>query len=440
MEYYYGESFENDNIEKEMNKEYIDKIKTFIPNFKCLNNIFKKELTNNYLRYKNNFFLNEIYCINKLYLSDVAFNKIHRIEQTLSMILPKLNKKEKNSFFKKMLLESSTKYTELSLYSQFIENKNFESIEYEKINNQTNDFRLKIGKDIINLELTHLCEDTFFKEITRILKRTSKFILSKLPSNKLLYVYFDLSKLLSFLPKEDKYNYTILIPILIDEILKYFPFIFIDNNNSAESFRIDDFVYFEDILIKDLCFDSFYYKLINDKKFFLLKEKIIKLQTIKHQIINYNISEFKTSFITFFIYGNSKGKYVKIESEKATWMVSEKKLREIYSTNHLLRRIKEKFEKNQLKGLENPYLFINYIDKTIIGYNQEHLGADINHMVNENKRFYEIKEKIETMFKKRNEKNIHGIFLYEFDYTKSRFIQNPNLKIDLDLVKKIISK
>jgi hypothetical protein len=423
MKFFDGEASLDDDIEAEMNKEYLEKIKKILPKFSNLNNLLSDLLSDKKIMDKNNVFLNIIFSIENEDTSDKYYEIINSIENALNKVIPTLNSGELNSFKNKIKNESWTKYNELLLYTQLLKNNN--SVEYEKITGQTNDFKLNIEGKIINIELTCVYEDYFDIEVKQLLNEVANNILSRLPDNKMLIVNYRIDELVK-LSNDNSEKFK---ELLIKEIEKYLPLVFLEDG----LLYVDSFNYiYDDLTIKELSYKNFSNS--NSKEIQYLKKRIKVLQKINQDsLLDVNVEKLKTSFIDSFIYGNGKGKYVHIINEKSSWSEAEKTL-ETKSINHLLRRIKDKFKKNQMSGLDNPYLFINYIDKTLVGYSEEHFG------LNSDKRFNTIKEQVKKLFKDKNEKTIKGIFIYEKDYTKSRFIQNPNLNSDMSLVQLILSK
>ncbi|MDA3855122.1 MAG: hypothetical protein PF569_02600 [Candidatus Woesearchaeota archaeon] len=145
---------------------------------------------------------------------------------------------------------------------------------------------------------------------------------------------------------------------------------------------------------------------------------------------------FKDNFIKSIMYYDSKFKLVEIHSNSSFPSKSESN-RESHLLGRIKRRIKDKIEKGQLKGKQNPIIAFQFSDILYMGYHDEKeefgFGA---------KRFEAIERTTIKVFEDLGEKEILGVIFYEKYISKGKLIINPNLNFkdtQKNLIKNIMS-
>ena len=419
-----GQAFE-ENRKFIYSKDFIKKAKDKIKEFSTLNSILNFENANKD-NYNKNYFLR----IGRNAVSNPfrdnrpdseSERKLKIYDLLLKEIIPKLDGKSKAKLISRLNSYGENHFKtilELEFYIELIKNEKIKDIEYENPQKGNHDFSFKVDYTEFNLELTSLgkgiiqeiLEEAYTKAANEILKNLKEETLVKLDVN---------SDML--LKEQGENNSNEIRDIILANYKKIENVVYCIRNNYCileKNLGSNDEPLYE---LKDL---YEHYSKFGERLAELLKtpEGVDYLKRTKIKDIHENP-------FSSFIVGDSKSRIVEIHS-KSQWPSKAETLRKKSILKQLTNRVREKIKGEQLKGKSNPLIAINFQDFVMHDYT---LDEDLFGRQN----FEELKSIVTKVFAATKNEEILGVIFFENSLDKSKFVENPNIKIDKERLKKI---
>ena len=345
---------------------------------------------------------------------------LKKIESTLKELLNTLLRDKRNNLIARLKSFGYNHYetiNEIEFLIELKQNPDVSNIHYENEKLGNHDFNIHIGDKEFNIEQTCLGRGEIQQMIETAFSLASKEIIERIPKKILLKIDVETDKIL----KDKNNNVEEIKNVLIKDYDNIERILLIDlNGNCRVENNIGDpnkFLYD----VRDLYkyYDEFGQRL---KKLLNSDEGVSYLK-------NKKVGEITKSSITHFIVGPGKFGSVSIHSQ-CLWPSRAESLRKESLVNQLKRRIKEKINRGQLIGKNNPIIAVRFEDFIFMNYSSENdLWWEEN--------FNELKNIVEVIFRESNNTEILGVLLYENTIKKSRFIKNPDIPIGKDILEKI---
>lgn len=414
-----------ENKDFNYSKDIIDNARKKIKEYPILASILDNFNSANQENYKDNYLL----MLASRAIYDPLLNgpdklreeKLKEFEGALAEIMPKLHKGPQNKLISRLKGFDENNFRtiiELEFYIQLTQHKFVKDVTYEDTTSGEHDFMFKLDNTEFNLELTSIGKGRIQEILEEAFKKTAKELLKLIPDKHILKLNVETDKILK---EEGKNNSEEIENILIENYKLIEPIIPIIKNQYCHIEKrmssLDKTLY----EVKDLF--RFYSEF--GERLIALLDSSSGINFLK----NIKISEICKVPYDSFALCDGRTKLVEIHS-RCLWPSKAEELRKDSLLRQLKNRIKEKIDKKQLKGKTNPLISIYFEDVLFYSYTtDEEPFGELN--------FKELKELIENVFIKENESEILGVILYERKISKSRFIKNPNAKIDKEILSKI---
>lgn len=415
--------------EKKINykTEYLTYGQEAIKQFPLLHKILKDFPDFNKSRYDQNYFLmlasKSKYDIFRKGPNNWCHNKLQDYELLLKELnVENFKSKKRNDIFKKMnsfnRQQNHAVFKELEFLQQLKECEKIKKVIYDNFEDSNHDFRILVNGTFFNLEFASPSDSKPSKKLEKSFFRIANELIKYIPDNR----YFKLDLKTDLLLNEntemdEEYIYN----LVIEKTKEIFPIIFA---------KEDDYCRIETRMGDP------------NKSFYELRDYyehygewgqrlIILLQTEegKKFLMNHSHASLGKFPISRFCYRESNDKLVEIHNE-SKWPSPSEKARKEAMLGQLNRLITSKIRMGQLKNQENPIIVIQFNDVIFHEYLNENdpFGPG---------QFEEIQEQIVNGFKETSDSEILGVIVIENYLSKSKFILNPNINIENDLLSQI---
>lgn len=419
-----GQAFE-ENKDFQYVQDYISKAQTKLKEFQNLSQVLGKFDDANRSNYNKNYFL-----LHSRNAVSNPFNngqpdknsedKLKVYDVLLKAILPELNGERRSKLISRLKGYGENHFKtiqELEFFLELVKNDAITEITYEDPKKGNHDFSFKFQNEEFNVELTSTGTGMVQAILEDAFNAAANEILTTLEPGTLLKLHADTSMLLDLTgennPDEIK-NILLTNYNKIEKIVKVIKnnFCILGINWSPEKSLYD---------LKD------YYEHYNE-----LGERLSKLLETDDGISylkNTKIGDIQDNSISSFMYGEAKSRLVEIHSESKSPSKAED-ARKISLLRQLKNRIKEKIEEGQLRDKPNPIIAVYFFDLIFHDYTSDDDLFGKQH-------FQELKSVIEEVFRATANKEILGVILFERNLKSSKFVQNPNIIINNEILEKI---
>ena len=349
------------------------------------------------------------------------YNDILRaIEEVLKELLLKLPRdKKKNLVVRLKSFGDKHRETinEIEFLVELKQNANVSDIEYENESLGNHDFNIKIDYEEFNIEQTCLGKSKIQQIVEEAFSLASKEIIERIPKKILLKIDVDTNKVL----KEGENSVEEVKSIVIKDYNNLENLILIDLNGSC---RVNNNIGDHNKSLYDIRDLYDYYDEFGQRL-----KRLLDDEDGLNYLKNKKVGEIVDCSITHFMIFPAKFGNVGINSQ-SIWPSKAESLRKESLINQLKRRIKEKINGSQLEEKTNPFIAVRFEDFIFMHYSSE---DDIWWEEN----FNELKDIVESVFRETNNDEILGVLLYENTIKKSRFVKNPNIEVEENILNKI---
>lgn len=340
-------------------------------------------------------------------LKELDFEKFHiKKRNDITKKMNSFNKQQNHAIFK-----------ELEFLRQLKSCDKIGEVIYDNFEDSNHDFRILVDGLHFNLEFTSTSDSEPSKILEKSFFKIAEELINWIPDNKYLRLDLKTDLLLNEKNEMDK-NY--IYKLVIEKTKEILPIIFANEEGYCTITGMGDpnksFYEFRD-----------YYGNYGD----LGKRLSILLQSEegKKFLMNKSFASLGKFPISRFCYNPSQSKLVEVHNQ-SHWPSRSEDARKIALLKQLKRLVISKIKKGQLKGQENPIIVIQFADVIFDEYlNKDDIfGPD---------KLSEIQEQITNAFKETSDSEILGVILIEDYLSKSKFVPNPNININDDLLSKI---
>lgn len=323
--------------------------------------------------------------------------------------------KKMNSFDKQ---QNHAICKELEFLQQLKSHAKIKEVTYANFEGSNHDFRILVDGLYFNLEFASTSDSEPTKILEKSFTKIAEELMNYIPDDK--YLKLDLKTDL-LLNEADKMDGNYIYNLVIEKTKEIFPIIFAkDDGYCSIETRMGDpnkpFYEFRD--------DYEHYREWGERLGILLQSDEGRKFLMSKSFTSLGIFP-----ISRFMYYPSKTKIVEVHSQ-LQWPSRSEEARKTALLNQFNRLIVSKLEKGQLKGQENPIIVIQFADVIFDEYLNETdpFGPG---------KLSELQEQITNAFKGTSNSEILGVILIENNLLKSKFISNPNIYINDDLLPKI---
>lgn len=398
-----------------------------IKKFPLLHKILKDFPDFDEFKYDQNYFLllasKAKYDISKKEPDNWCYNKLKEYEELLKEIdFENLKVKKRNDIAKKInsfdKQQNHAICKELEFLHQLKKHSRIKEAVYDNFWGSNHDFKILVDGTYFNLEFTSTSESEPAKILKKSFDKIANELMNYIHNDKYLKLDLKTDLLLNDSNKMDEdYIYN----LVIEKTKEIFPIIFAKENGYCTiDTRMGD------------PNKSFYesrdyyghYKEWGERLNILLQSDEGKKFLMNNSFVS--LGKFP---ISRFMYSQSGDKIVEVHSQ-SQWPSPSEEARKIALLNQFSRSIVSKLKKGQLNNQENPIIVIQFADVIF----DEYLNEDDPFGPG---KLSELQEQINDAFKETSNSEILGVILIENYLSKSKFIPNPNKKIDGTLLAKI---
>jgi len=352
-----------------------------------------------------------------------CYNKLKKYEALLKeSAFENFKLKKRNDIAKKMnsfdKQQNHAICKELEFLMQLKNHGKIKEIIYDNFEDSNHDFRIQVDGIYFNLEFTSTADSEPSKILKKSFDKIAEELIKYIPDGK--YLKLDLKSDL-LLNENNKMDENYIYNLVIEKTKEIFPIIFAkDDGYCSIETRMGDpnkpFYEFRD-----------YYK--HYREWGERLSTLLQSEEGKKFLMSKSFASLGKFPISRFMYTSSQDKLVEIHSQ-SQWPSPSEEARKIALLNQVNRLVTSKIEKGQLNGQENPIIIIQFADVIFDEYLNETdpFGPG---------KFNELKEQIMNSFKETSDSDILGVILIEDYLLKSKFIPNPNIGINDDLLSKI---
>ena len=352
-----------------------------------------------------------------------CYNKLKKYEALLKeSAFENFKLKKRNDIAKKMnsfdKQQNHAICKELEFLMQLKNHGKIKEIIYDNFEDSNHDFRIQVDGIYFNLEFTSTADSEPSKILKKSFDKIAEELIKYIPDGK--YLKLDLKSDL-LLNENNKMDENYIYNLVIEKTKEIFPIIFAkDDGYCSIETRMGDpnkpFYEFRD-----------YYK--HYREWGERLSTLLRSEEGKKFLMSKSFASLGKFPISRFMYTSSQDKLVEIHSQ-SQWPSPSEEARKIALLNQVNRLVTSKIEKGQLEGQENPIIVIQFADVIFDEYLNETdpFGPG---------KLSELKEQIMNSFKETSDSDILGVILIEDYLLKSKFIPNPNIGINDDLLSKI---
>lgn len=352
-----------------------------------------------------------------------CYNKLKKYEALLKeSAFENFKLKKRNDIAKKMnsfdKQQNHAICKELEFLMQLKNHGKIKEIIYDNFEDSNHDFRIQVDGIYFNLEFTSTADSEPSKILKKSFDKIAEELIKYIPDGK--YLKLDLKSDL-LLNENNKMDENYIYNLVIEKTKEIFPIIFAkDDGYCSIETRMGDpnkpFYEFRD-----------YYK--HYREWGERLSTLLQSEEGKKFLMSKSFASLGKFPISRFMYTSSQDKLVEIHSQ-SQWPSPSEEARKIALLNQVNRLVTSKIEKGQLEGQENPIIVIQFADVIFDEYLNETdpFGPG---------KLSELKEQIMNSFKETSDSDILGVILIEDYLLKSKFIPNPNIGINDDLLSKI---
>jgi len=352
-----------------------------------------------------------------------ALSIIQNLEQVLeTLFLRHVDPEERGRISSDMdsfeVGQSQRKFSEFKVLMELMSNNNIDNVLYEIIPGSSHDYRLWIDGTELNIEFTVLGESGPNRAIREAFTRVAADLLPHLGEDKKLQFQIMVDRIRD---ERGRLDTTYIHTTIYESVMRFLPIILIEEGvwviessmSQVEGNLLDTIE-----IIRD-------YGIWGNRL-----EKLLESTEGRRILHELRAEEFHQYPVTYFNYRSGNFKLVSIQS-KSSYPSDAAFTREREILMQLERRIKHKLRQRQLRGQSNPLLAIQFRDTLYEGYSSQ------DELFPSPGSFSTLKDVVRRAFTEYDWTNVIGVILFENEFSRSRFIQNPYFSIEDNIREKI---